>query len=198
MVNFSGDPDWKRLLEGGFAFQNAPFASHPLDAGRARKAVFSSIRAGISSDDFLTEADVYLRECVGFGPEIKDQIARVEEFLSQTKLVRKKKSAWLIYQTEASHHSPSEVLCIIDSRRGVDRVSQLVEQMYMAQNYSLVEKMHFSSRPRDNPYPAKASFTERHAIITCGHNPWLEARVVRNLKLNRSPNGVELLEWGGN
>jgi hypothetical protein len=195
------ETEWRRLLRGGFAFQNAPFGSHPLDGQRAHKMMLYALRAGATRETILREAHAYLSEDLGLGSlGTGDQIARVEAFLRTFRLVKRKKAAWLVFWNSIpppSQEPGREILTIIDSRKGVDRVREFVEQTYMASEYSVREKMLYSTRPKENPYPATihSDPAARSTVITCGHNPWLEARFVRELRLERDRGGREILSW---
>lgn len=83
---------------------------------------------------------------------------------------------------------------MLNYRRSSTSVAHFVEQLHISKSYSLAEKLHYSVKPKDNPYPAIIS-NERLATITCGHNPWVEAKMVRNISLGRDVAGHELLEW---
>lgn len=195
--------EWRRLLRGGFAFQNAPFASHPLDAERARKMLFFALRDNASPEQILDEARTYLDEAMGLGYQsVEQQLARVTAFLRTFHLVKKKKAAWLIFWNSipaSEEDLGREVLTIMDSRKSPERIEYFLEQTYIATQYGLREKMLYATRPKDNPY--RATINQDHVrgrliSITCGHNPWLEARSVRDLRLERAPDGHELLSWG--
>jgi hypothetical protein len=46
--------------------------------------------------------------------------------------------------------------------------------------------------PRSNPYPAHCV---QHGEVHCGHNPWLRARRVQNVRVVRRADGTHKLEW---
>jgi hypothetical protein len=193
--------EWRRLLRGGFAFQNALFASHPRDGERARKMLFFALRDNVTPEQILSEARDYLNETVGLASiSIEDQLARVEAFLGTFRLVKKKKSAWLVFWNSVpplGEEPGREILTIMDSRKSVERIQDFLEQTYIAKEYGLREKMLYATRPKSNPYPATYHNDggSGRAGITCGHNPWLEARFVRNLCLERGPEGHGILSW---
>ena len=80
-----------------------------------------------------------------------------------------------------------------------NKIQEFVEEYYMATHYSLEEKMHYSSHPKDNPYPATFASHPMggrwYAKIDCGPNPFIHARLVRNLKLFKGADGDSALTW---
>jgi hypothetical protein len=163
--------------------------------------LYFALRDGATPEDILAAASTYLEEAVGLGSiPAGEQVQRVAEFLRTFRLVREKKAAWLIFWNSvlpAGVEAHREVVTIMDSRKSVDRIREFVEQTYMATQYTLREKMLYATRPKHNPYPATvhADFRARLTAVTCGHNPWLEARFVRGLRLERAPDGHEILTW---
>jgi hypothetical protein len=90
--------------------------------------------------------------------------------------------AWLITWEWVGDHAkpPNKVVEILDPRLSEERVRQIVELLYH-RDALLSEKIAWRLRHRQQPYPAK--FTRFHGVdwtgeITCGHNPWLHARLV--------------------
>ncbi len=72
-----------------------------------------------------------------------------------------------------------------------ERVREIVEPLYMNSKYSFSERLPWTKRKKDNPYPG---VIERW-MITCGHNPWLHARLVNDLKIEIDSNGKETVTW---
>lgn len=74
-----------------------------------------------------------------------------------------------------------------------------MEQFYISKTYSLTEKMHYSSHGKDNPYPAEYLSHPKGGSwtggITCGHNPFVIARYVKNLKIYMDDEGEPALSW---
>lgn len=194
--------DWRNLLAGGFAYMSAPFAVHPLDALRARRMVFATMREGVSVEDIMRAAEDYLNSQSWNPPAISKEVKRVERFVRSVKPAQKKKSAWLITWEHAGSENSDlieRIIAIRDSRTSSDKIKDFVEQHYIAVNYSPAEKMHYSSHRRDNPYPADYF---RHskgwvwtARIHCGHNPYIYARFVRNLRLYDDDTSGFVLTW---
>jgi len=188
------EQEWLKLLRGGFAGTSAAFAVHPLDRARARRMRFLALRCAISDEAIVKEAERYLDPKSELSTDrLEEQLTRVSDFLVTCKLVRTRRRAWIVYRTGTDINR--EVVTVLDSRKSPDRVAELVEQLYMVGNYTVCEKLHYATRKHDNPYPAKIEWIDRRALITCGHNPWLEAKVVHNLKLAVNENGCQILTW---
>lgn len=194
--------DWRHWLAGGFAFMDAPFGGHPLDDRRARKMVFAAMRDGASIDDIKEAAVAYLEERSWNPATIPSQIQRVEKYLKSFKPAKRKKSAWLLtweYANDDRRPISDRVIAIRDGRMSSEKIKEFVEQTYIASLYSLDEKMHYSSHAKDNPYPAVYGMHPKGgrclAKMTCGHNPFIMARVVRDLRLYNDKEGDEALTW---
>src|SRR6266566_6533081 len=94
---------------------------------------------------------------------------------------------WLV-TWEGTSPPAKRVVAALDSRLGDDVMRRVVEALYIAHTYSEAETVAFS-RPKKNPYPAQPS--DLGGIpwwgqITCGHNPYLFARLVDKLKTDAS------------
>jgi hypothetical protein len=75
---------------------------------------------------------------------------------------------------------------------------EYIEQLYIDRFYSLHEKISYARHRADNPYPAeynRVNGVQWAGRITCGHNPFLLARPVKNLALHQEANGEEVLTW---
>ena len=182
--------DWRRLLAGGFAFMSAPFAVHPLDEQRARKMVFAAKREGASLAEIKAEAEAYLRKNSWRPEDIAEEAKRVEAFVKSIEPVRRKKSAWVITWEYPSGYQPSlreRLIDVRDGRTSAERIREFVERHHVASLYSAEEKMHYASNPKDNPYPAVfvklKGGVPWTAVIVCGHNPFIQAKYVHNLKV---------------
>jgi len=177
----------------------ANFAVHPCDERRARQMALKAKLQKVSIDEILNEAKSYLSE-QGCGPEfIADEIARVERFYKSLKFQSKKKSAWIVHwEYSDKPFAEDSIIAIFDSRKTGHNVADFVLQHYIAVTASLEEKVHYSSRLKDFPY--QAEFTKVDSAlwtgsITCGHNPFITARVVKNLTLSTNDKGKEMLLW---
>lgn len=197
----SPDEEWRRLLAGGFAFMTAPFGVHPKDRERAEEMYHFALRSGVSPTEILSEARSYLDGAMGLGGgSHAEELERVERFLSEFKLVTHKRSAWLVFWNRALAEDEANppIVAIFDSRKTPERIADFVEQTYISTHYSLREKIHYATRPKKNPYRAQINYNKeqgRLVSITCGHNPWLEARIVRQMRLTMDADGRQLLTW---
>ncbi len=194
--------DWRLLLAGGFAGMDALFAVHPLDAERARKMFFAAMREGVMLDEIKQVTAEYLKNRSWNPDAIPDQIQRVERFVKSIKPARKKKSAWLVTWEYVGIEQPElseRIISIRDGRTSPEKIKDFVAQYYIAKHYSLDEKMHFSSHPKDNPYPAQFSTHPWGGLwtakICCGHNPFIYARFIKNLKLYDDGDGDSAMTW---
>ena len=193
--------DWRHYLAGGFAFTDAPFASHPLDQQRARKMFFAALREGATIDDIKVAAKEYLDDRSWNPSAILEEIKRVERFVKSIKPAQKKNSAWLIMWETMGEELPysKRIIAIRDGRTSPERIKEFVEQFYISTSYSLSEKMHYSSHAKDNPYPAEYLSHPKGGRwtggITCGHNPFVLARFVRKLKIYIDDENEPALSW---
>lgn len=112
---------------------------------------------------------------------------------------RKGLKAWLVtWEWSGRHAEPKErVVEILDPRLPPEKVRQIVELRYH-QDALLSEKIAWRLRRRKQPYPAEFQIlegTQWRYDITCGHNPWLHARLVDNLIVEVGPDGEEIPTW---
>lgn len=82
-ANESGQIDWKRLIGGGFAFQTAPFAVHPLDRDRAKEYLKQAKLHGLTVSDAVEHAREYLKSATGWPTNEEEQLQRVKAFFSK-------------------------------------------------------------------------------------------------------------------
>src|SRR5216117_2726189 len=105
-------------------------------------------------------------------------------------MARSKKgiTAWIITWKWAGRHArvKEPFVLALDCRLSGKRVREIVELMYIAFKYAPSEKVAIAGPKGYNPYPAR--FVTLNGVpcegqITCGHNPWLFARIVDDLKV---------------
>ena len=106
------------------------------------------------------------------------------------------KSAWVVTWQWMGNHArvddEKRFVTALNYRWTTERVRALLEQLYIALEYSPWDKAGVAKNQRSNPYPAKAvSASEVH----CGHNPWLRAQRVRNLSVTLDGDGTHKLSW---
>ena len=98
-------------------------------------------------------------------------------------------SAWLVTWEGVGGHVKIEeqVAAILNPRRSVDRVKDIVELLYVNASHSYVERINYAKSRKNNPYPAEFGVSHNGVPwtgeVTCGHNPFLEARLVDNLRV---------------
>ena len=105
--------------------------------------------------------------------------------------------AWLVTWEWAIARAPVEdkvrIAAVLNSRLSAERVREIVEILYVNATYSLLERLGYANRKQFNPYPAQFGWTAGE--VTCGHNPWLYARIVDQIQAERDEAGGEKLTW---
>ncbi len=112
------------------------------------------------------------------------------------------KSAWpLTWDSIGSHKSPppggNRILAILNYRRSPERVREFVEDLYVTLAGGLSDKVAIATDRQANLYPTMLGNVGGVRVIDqmhCGHNPWINARRVRNVRLERV-DGEERLAW---
>ena len=115
-------------------------------------------------------------------------------------MARKGIVAWLITWQSAGDHVvvDQKVASILNPRLSGGEVRKRVEQLYADSKYSPYERLEYVKKPGENPYPAEFVSLRRvrfEGRITCGHNPYLLARKVNELRVVTDEEGRETLEW---
>ena len=106
--------------------------------------------------------------------------------------------AWIItwQDSQGTEHEP--VVMVLNGMMGIKRVQWYVETMYIEKMSSDAEK-YDSARPKRSrkiAFPAEVTKTVNgEAHIHCGHNPWLFARLVNDLRVETDIDDVETLKW---
>ncbi|MBE7436754.1 MAG: hypothetical protein HS100_22775 [Anaerolineales bacterium] len=86
-----------------------------------------------------------------------------------------------------------KVVGVLDSRKSVKHVAEIVEFLYAQFNSNLTELFAYSRSRKKNPYRAEIDFNSR---IRCGGNPSLTAEIVENVKIVTDPStGIETISW---
>jgi hypothetical protein len=111
-------------------------------------------------------------------------------------------SAWLVTWEAMSEGSAAKVqqriAAILNPRWSDRRVEELVELLYANATYSLDERIALVRGTWKNPYPVRygtlngVPWTGR---MVCGHNPFLEARLVDDLRVVVNDDGTERPVW---
>ena len=109
-------------------------------------------------------------------------------------------AAWLVTWEGTSSPKPQNerIVSILNYRRSSDQVLKYVEQLYVDRLGSLQEKVTIARHRTNNPHHAeyvRVNGVQWQGEITCGHNPHLSARPVKNLVLHEGADGEEVLTW---
>ncbi|MGD0519765.1 MAG: hypothetical protein ABSA48_00790 [Terracidiphilus sp.] len=112
----------------------------------------------------------------------------------------KKVKAWLVTWEWCGDHAKQDdkVVAVFNPRLGDNHIRDLVEFLYMTHCYTISERLAYSLHPKSNPY--RAHFGELDGMpwggeIICGHNPYLRARLVDDLTIERNDDGKEEVNW---
>lgn len=90
----------------------------------------------------------------------------------------------------------NKIAAIYNPRWSSDRVELAVELLHAASQYTVGEQLQYANNKKFNPYPAISQVSQGAPFrITCGHNPYLEARKVSNLKVTLDAEGNEVVSW---
>lgn len=103
-------------------------------------------------------------------------------------------SAWLILWDSPvkTKIQKDKVAAILNPRLRREYIAKIMELLYANASYNYDERIGFATR-KWNPYPAQ--FNGRGREITCGHNPYLEAFIVDDLKTITDENGKEKITF---
>jgi len=108
--------------------------------------------------------------------------------------------AWLITWNHSGNHEQmgDTIAAILNYSLPAEEVREMMELLYVNKYASLSERLAYARDRKNNPYPAESDTTDGVSVntgITCGHNPWLYARIVENIILNIAVDGKESLAW---
>jgi hypothetical protein len=115
----------------------------------------------------------------------------------------RKVTAWLVTRHWVADHANREVevVVIFSPRLGGVRVREFVELIYLTSGYfTLSEQVSMMwSRHGRTPYPARFGQTRDGdpwaGEILCGWDPYLRARLVNDLTVERDADGKEKANW---
>ena len=106
--------------------------------------------------------------------------------------------AWIITWDNYQGTGDDSVVMVLNGRMGIERVRWYVELMYIEKTSSDAEKYDYArpKKSRRTAFPAEVTRTIKgEGHIHCGHNPWLFARLVDELRVETNDDGVEVLKW---
>ena len=103
---------------------------------------------------------------------------------------------WLVTLEEdlSQPNQRTFVLAFLHQNVSTTSVARIVEQLYACRYATYFEQLELANDPTNSPY--RAGWNEK--FVTCGHNPLLQARKVKNLALEKevTANGlVETITW---
>jgi len=110
------------------------------------------------------------------------------------------KSAWLVTRHWIAEHPKWEVAAILSPRLGGDRVREFVELLQVTSYFTLEEQLDMKwPRYGRTPYPSRFGQTQAgeswNGEVFCGHDPYLHARVVDEVRIKRGAEGKETATW---
>ena len=107
--------------------------------------------------------------------------------------------AWLITWNWSGNQEQLDntIEAILNFSLPAEKVREIVELLYVNRYASLSERLAYARDRKNNPYPTEFDSIDGVSVtgITCGHNPWLYARIVENINLNIAIDGKETLTW---
>ena len=105
--------------------------------------------------------------------------------------------AWIIIWNWVGEHAKHEkpLVNILSARNHPKAVLQYVDFYYTSETSSVQEKIDQAkyNKPSLSPYQAdfeRIDGVEFQGLITCGHNPYLEAFVADNIRAADTPYGI--------
>ncbi len=103
--------------------------------------------------------------------------------------------AWLIRWNWMGDHATvaDPIVTVMSARTSAEDIRKYVEQRYIEEKASFPEKLAYAryKQPQEPAFPAQL---ERGGIH-CGHNPWLEATKVDDLRVEEDADGTGVLKW---
>lgn len=110
------------------------------------------------------------------------------------------KRIWLITWEWCGNHvnKKDKIVDIFHPNTSGEKMRQIVERLYVNTELNLTEKLKYLYSSKNTAYPAKFDTINKvpyQGKIFCGHNPYLYARLVENIKINTDKNGNEELIW---
>ena len=104
---------------------------------------------------------------------------------------------WLVKWTSQSSEHDEAVATILSARLSVRSVECRVEQLYADVTASIQEKLDYARwKPAPLPYAARhEKLADGRVGIHCGHDPFLQARLVADLQVEETEGGVYVLHY---
>lgn len=112
----------------------------------------------------------------------------------------KSKRAWFITWEPINQDNRKgyNVVTILNYRVSDNTVKKILEQLYVDQTFFPSERIAYTKSKKSKSHLVQ--FDEINGIswwgrMTCGHNPYLYARQVCNIRVKEDENGKEFFEW---
>ena len=114
----------------------------------------------------------------------------------------KMKSAWL-GTWEGTQEDGKRVAFILNYRLGGEAIREFVERLYVSTVYGPIDQLSYAKNRRKTPYPAAfgqiqskdGKYHRWGGQISCGHNPFILARLVNNLHIIKNDEQNHELVW---
>ena len=179
---------------------NAPFGVHPNDHKRAQQMLNLALREGATFLGVIIEIKRWLKLQGVCEAVIHEQIEYVQNFRPNPFRRSKLRTAWLVTWEGSAvpKQQRKRIVSILDFRYSDARILAHVEQLYADHFYSLHEKINFARKKAETLYRAECPSISGFPWgeqITCGEDPYLFARRVRNLVLHTSSGTADALAW---
>ena len=194
--------NWQSLIPGCFAGMDAPFGVHYYDHQRAIKMMNFAFCQGARMTDITEEAKQYLKKNGCDEERIEYQLNLIKNFKpNPIKSKIKKKKAWLITWegTNRDRENIAEnIVNVFDSRVSSEKIKFFIENHYISLKFGSLEKASYASKRKENPFPVifeKINGVPWEGKMTCGDNPFLSARIVKNLIILESGDGKRHIQW---
>ena len=107
-------------------------------------------------------------------------------------------SAWLVTWESTAELDRDRVAAVFRPQLSAEVVRRMVEMLYATSEYSPGEQIRWALKPKENPYSATFAFIDGvrwRGQIHCGHNPFLYARLVDELRAEPQDDGTEQTVW---
>src|SRR5258708_6583564 len=106
------------------------------------------------------------------------------------------KKAWIIKWSSFRSLADNKVIAILNSRISSERIQKTVQQLYISFKYSPLDMInHFNDPPPILFAESKNGFRWLYSF-SCGEDdPFLDARLVRNLYVVLADDGSEKVRW---
>ena len=106
---------------------------------------------------------------------------------------RKGQTAWLVrWKWTGEFEAEEEIAAILRPRLAEKIVGEIIASLYASTEFTAREIAAWCRKPKENPCLARW----HDGVCTCGHNPWLVARLVSQLTVERDPaTDLETIRW---